>query len=311
MKHQRTTPKTPEAWLLVRQGHAIGAFPSAFDPELLAMRRKERDPRNPLTVVRDEPSLQVNYYGLLIQNPSWLTARDNWFQRYSDILESHLRDPAQATVYTLAPGRLTDPLMTHKSSRKGPFPFPRGKEWPRCGLCGARLGCFGVMDFRKAADSRIPRGALVLHGCAEHGHGVVSDHEAWAITWIKEGDDLEIRGNSRKKVLVGTPWQATEYPLPLAGAQPSDLVDSGPFLDEYSLHFNFSCFADKVGGHVFWIQPRDDLWNEPSYVSENGEPMMYIGQFTDSPDIEIGDCGLVYLLYSPRTGETIIEAQCF
>jgi hypothetical protein len=309
MKHQRTTPKTPEAWLLVRQGHAIGAFPSAFDPELLAMRRKERDPGNPFTVVRDEPSLRVNYYGLGIQNPSWLTARDNWFERYSDILESHLRDPAQATVYTLAPGRLTDPLMTHKSSRKGPFPFPRGKEWPRCGFCDSQLAFLGVLDFRSSSYPNLPPGSVVLHVCTECG--VCADREAWSLTWIKEGDELQILGDSSNPVLVGTPWQATEYPLPMSGLRPEDLVDNGPFLGECSIYFNFSCFADKVGGRVFWIQHEERLFDENSFISEQGEPMIYIGQFVGSPDIEIGDCGLAYLLHSPRTGEIVMYPQWF
>src|SRR5437879_13780277 len=38
---------------------------------------------------------------------------------------------------------------------------------------------------------------LVLHVCTECG--VVSDREAWAVTWIKEDDEIEIRGDTRSE----------------------------------------------------------------------------------------------------------------
>jgi hypothetical protein len=318
VKHTRTTPKTPEAWLVIERGYAIGAFPSA-DPEALARGWEWWFSSDaPTTIVRDEPSLQVNHYGIYILNPSWLTARDNWFERYADILEKHLRDPAQAIVYTLAPGQLTDPFVTHKSSKNGPFPYPRGKEWPKCGFCHTRLGFLGVMDFRNCSLPHVPRASLVLHVCTGEC-GPCSNRETWSLTWIKEGDDIEILGESGIPVLVGTPWLATEYPRPENGTNAESMVNSGPFRQERGIFLNYSCFADKVGGHVFWIQPGYDpkdlttpiLTDENSFVTEEGERMTYIGQFTSSPDIEIGDSGLAYLLHSPRTGETIIDVQYF
>jgi hypothetical protein len=318
MKHRRTVPTPPDAWLVVWQGCASGAFPSRDDPELEAMIKENRRSGHRVSVWLDHPSIPVTHYGIIIHNPAWLTARDNWFERYQDILEPHLLDPRTATVYTLAPGQLVDPLATHKSSKNGPFPFPKGKAWPRCGLCNTRLGFLGTLDFRRAADPRVPPGSLVLHVCVGEC-GVCPNRETWEATWIKEGDELEILGDSRNQVLVGTPWEATEYPLPMGGVSPEDLASSGPFLAEHSIFFNFSCFADKVGGRVFWIQPgyasypspTPVLSDETSFISDQGERMTYIGQMISSPDIEIGDCGIAYILYSPRTDETIIDVQYF
>jgi hypothetical protein len=313
MKHKATLPTPPEAWLVVHQFGAlekvIGAFRSPSDLELLEMVQEEANSRFsvPTRVVRDDPSLEVSHYGCIIRNPYWLTARDNWFQRYERVLADHLRDPRVAHVYTFAPGRLTDPLATHKSSRDGPFPFPRGAAWPECGFCHHPLGFLGVMDFRGFTDVQVPHGSLVLHVCTECG--VCADRETWATTWIREGTAVEILGNTDSDVLAGTTWDVTEYPTP--AIYPEELVQGGPFLKEHSIYFNFACFADKRGGHVFWAQHENRLHDEHSFVSDTGEPLTYIGQFVSSPDIEIGDCGIAYLLYSPRTGETVMYPQCF
>jgi hypothetical protein len=145
----------------------------------------------------------------------------------------------------------------------------------------------------------------VLHVCNECG--VCSNPEAWSVTWIKEGELVEIVGDRKKKVLVGTRWHATEYPRP--GNYPKELTDSGLFLDEHSIYFNFSCFADKIGGHVFRIQGH--YVDDAPPTDSRGQPMVYIGQFIDSPDVEIGDCGIAYLYYSPATGETVMYPEWF
>ncbi len=305
MRHRRTIPTPPDAWLVVQGRSVLGAFPTRDDPELQAMLR-ESHLESSASVLLDHPSVQVLHYAIVPSNPSWLTARDNWFERHWALLEPHLRDPWTATVYTFAPGKLIDPLLSHKSSKDGPFAFPRGKEWPRCGFCNSRLGFLGALDFRRAADRRLPRGSLVLHVCTECG--TCADREAWSITWIKEDDEIDILGDPTKPILVGTPWDVTEYPLPEPGPSTEELAAA--LSGESGFINNFSCLTDKVGGHVFWIQTEDGRCiNEDSFISDEGEPMTYIGQFGDSPDIEIGDGGIAYLLYSRRTGETIMYPQ--
>jgi hypothetical protein len=306
MRHCRTVPTPPDAWLVVLGGCVLGAFPTRDDPELQAMLR-ENHLESSASVLLDHPSVQVLHHSIVPSNPSWLTARDNWFERHRAVLEPHLRDPLTATVYTFTPGKLTDPLVSHKSSKDGPFAFPRGREWPRCGFCNSRLGFLGALDFRKAADRQIPRGSLVLHGCTECG--ICADREAWTLTWIKQDEEIEILGDASKRILVGTPWEVTEYPLPAPELSAEELAASGLFSEMGFLN-NFSCLTDKVGGHVFWIQHEEGRCiDENSFVSDEGEPMTYIGQLGDSPDIEIGDGGIAYLLFSPRTGETIMYPQ--
>jgi hypothetical protein len=258
-----------------------------------------------VSVAWDRPSWRVNRSGIYITNPACLTARDNWIERYESVLEPHLRDPRVAQVYTFVPGKPSDPFATHKSSRHGPFPFPRGKPWPRCGFCDQPLGFLGVMDFRGFTDVPVPNGSLVVHVCTHCG--ACADRQAWAATWILEGEPIEILGDAAAQVLVGTSWDATEYPTPAMRAE--KLVTSGPFLGETAIYEYFCCFANKRGGHVFWIQHEGRLDDEHSFVSDAGEPMTYIGQFLDSPDIELGDSAVAYLLYSPRTGETIMYPQ--
>jgi len=279
----------------------VGAFPSRDDPELLARLEEPKGFLARVSVVLDDPSLKVCHYGMIIHNPSWLTARDHWFERYWSILETHLRDPRTAEVFTLESGRLTDPFVTHKSSPTGPFPFPRGMSWPTCGLCNARLAFLGVLDCRRVTIAPLPRGSIVLHVCNECG--VPGDREAWSVNWIKEGDEIEILGDLERQTLVGKSWHATEYLKPATYAK--DLASDGLFPAEHGIYFNFSCFADKVGGHLWWIQ------GDETPTDSGGRPMTYVGQFVGTDQIEIGDTGLAYLFYSPHTGETVMVTQCF
>jgi hypothetical protein len=313
MKHQPTLPKPPAAWLALRYikpsqcmletpfAHtveiesAIGAFESADDPQLLALVERENACNPGCTrIALDHSSLLVTHMGIRIDNPAWLTARDNWFERYADILDRHLTDPRLAEVFTFSPGALQDPLASHKSSADGPFVFPRGAVWPTCDYCHTRLAFLGALDFRQFRQVAVPPGLLVLHVCQQCG--VCADEGLWKLTWIKEGEPIEILGDRDRPFLVGCRWKATEYPTTLYDAR--KVVPDGPFYEENGIDMNFSCFADKIGGHVYRIQGGYQV------NDSRGKPMEYIGQFIDSPDIEIGDCAVAYLYYSATNGET-------
>jgi hypothetical protein len=319
MIHSPTTPAPPEAWVVIRDYHfsnarsglpttrkVIAAFPRPDDPDLLDLVEKERaDGSVTITVERDRADLPVTHYGLAIKSPCWLTCRDIWFQRYASILEPHLSDPQVAQVFTFSSGELRDPLLSHKSSATGPFAFPCGAAWPSCGFCHTRMAFLGALDFRDYRAVPVPQGALVLHVCKECG--VCADPEAWKLTWIKEGEPVEILGDGNRQVLVGTRWFAMEYPRP--ANYPRDLTDSGYFLDEDSIYRNFSCFADKIGGHVFRIQGH--YVDDAPPTDSRGHPMVYIGQFIASSDVEIGDGGIAYIYYSPATEETVMYPEWF
>src|SRR5262245_38243168 len=170
MKHQPTIPSPPPAWLVAQRYSetgrlsVVGAFPSRNDTELLAMEKAQRQ-IGPTEILLDQPSLEVYGYGITIANASWLTVRDNWFQRYASVLEHHLRDPAIAQVFTFDTNRLPDPLTTHKSSPRGPFPLTKGVTWPRCGFCDTEMAFLGLLDFREFQSVAMPNGSLVLHVC--------------------------------------------------------------------------------------------------------------------------------------------------
>jgi hypothetical protein len=310
MKHQPTHPTPPEAWLVVleqagRSGQA--AFPAQDDPGLLAYLQECQNYPQPerFRIMRDDPSLDISYSGLTISNPCWLTVRDNWFQRHQQILDNHLRDPRVAQVFTYAPGALRDPLTSLKSSADGPCPLPSGSAWPVCGLCEQRMAFVGVLDFREYSVGALPGDSLVLHICKECLY--YFDPTARALTWIARDEAIEVQGDQAQQVSVGTRWFVTEYPTPafyaedLAGEQ----LQTASFLDEKGIFFNFTCFADKVGGHVFWIQED----NTPA--DSQGHPMVYIGQLTGSDDVHLGDCGLACIFYSPNTTETEMIIQFF
>jgi hypothetical protein len=316
MKHQPTVPTPPDAWLLLgeyryKDGEqagqivgkpiSFGAFASPDDPELQACAKKHRGDWGTFRIAQDHPSLEILHYDLVIRSAPCLTARDIWFKRHEFVLEPHLRDPRIAQVFTFAQGALTDPLTSHKSSAGGPFAFPRGKPWPVCGFCSSRLAFLGALDFRQHDTVPVPHGSLVLHICNECG--VTPDRETWSITWLTEHDDIDIRGDRDQELQVGTRWHATDWPTLAFRAE--ELTDNGPFLQEDSIFLNFTCFADKVGGHNFWIQ------GDRTPVDSNGQPMTYIGQMIGSRDIEIGDMGIAYLFFSPITGETVMEVQYF
>src|SRR5205085_7546533 len=112
---------------------------------------------------------------------------------YESIFDPHLREPRIAQVFTYSPGQLLDPLTTHKSSAAGPFVFPQGAAWPVCGFCQARMAFLGVLDFREYRAVPVPRGSLALHVCNECG--ACADRETWSLTWIKEDQPIEIRGD--------------------------------------------------------------------------------------------------------------------
>jgi hypothetical protein len=310
MKHQATTPKPPDAWLgIIRESDGLEwvyeRSESTKDPEFLKFVSEFEDfpytDCRSLVVAKDSPSLRVRECRSVILSPADLTSRDNWFERWANVLEPHLRDPRRAHVFTFAPGQLMDPLATHKSTPQGPFPFPKGQDWPTCGVCHSRLAFVCVLDFRHRTDAKLPGASLVYHLC--QSCGPCQDDYANRITWLAESNEIEIHGEPAGTVEIGTVWEATEYPTPTYWAEEIDAV--GEFRREQQIYFNFSCFGDKIGGHVFWIQgdetPKDSA----------GQPMKYIGQSFGSRQIDIGDCGLVYFFYSETSRETKMAMQCF
>ncbi len=253
-----------------------------------------------LAAVKDDPALDVVHEGLGMANGACVTARENWFTRYSELLEPFLHDPKATRIFTYSGNRLPDAYSTFYSSADGPCLLPEGHEWPVCKGCGERMLFIGQLDFRDAPlDLDLPGKALVFHYCLE----CMSENEGhYSLVWLNAEPRWHGEGGGKSPVELGRPWLLTDYPYP---GDELESIGDPQFSEEQSLYLNFTCYATKVGGHVFWIQDKDVS------LDRNGKPMMYIGQFLGTDDVELGDSGIAYLFYSPDTRETKLRMQCF
>jgi hypothetical protein len=304
MKHTPTNPKPPDPWLcIIREADGLEwvywILESTNSPDFLAFvggfESWHLSQERALVIAKGSP---LRCRGGSVTSPAALADRDNWFERWASILEPHLRDPRPTHVFTYAPGRLTDLRGTFQSTPEGPFPWPQGAPWPTCGFCGNRLGFVGALDFREIAGPKVPGSTLVYHLCQDCG--ACQDDEANRLTWLKTTDEVALVGKGADDVRIGTRWQATEYPTLAYSGQ--ELDADGEFGRQTQIYYNFTCFGDKIGGHIFWIQ-SEDVPNDAE-----GQPMVFIGQSVGSPDISIGD-GLVYFFFSERTQETKMVMQ--
>jgi hypothetical protein len=77
-----------------------------------------------------------------------------------------------------------------------------------------------------------------------------------------------------------------------------EITKERPFVLENGIFYNFSTFADKVGGHPCWVQGD---WTP---VDTTGKAMIFIGQLTS-----ISKDYAVYLFFSGMTKETEMVVQ--
>jgi hypothetical protein len=189
-----------------------------------------------------------------------------------------------------------------RSTAKGPFPWPRGVDAPRCDGCGEERSFLGSLDFRdypKFGDARgVPAGALVVHVCSECFDATSC--------WLLPEDDLELRGTgSEDRIEAGVMAETIDFPTPAYAVRAQELSRDPGFAQEGSIYLTFSLFANKIGGHIFWIQgdqtPRD----------ANGTPMRFIGQLLGTDDMELWDSGIIYVFFSEATRQTSLAFQSF
>jgi hypothetical protein len=300
----------PEAWLAVmspgREDYVVAVAGSEKELDILQLKKDKVNWINlghDIVAVKDSPSLRVQYQGGFWWNdedPAQLAARKNWFLRYQAILEKHLKDPLPALVQFYKRGRPDDLLCTMRSTKSGPFPFPKGADWPRCRHCLERMAFVGVLDFRdyhRIGQAAIPDGSLVLHGCNECSIPCL-DNESTSLKWLTPDQQIELQGTSGagEDVELGVTWETMEFPTP--AFYPEELSADPAFLKEDSIYEYFACPLNKVGGHLRWIQ------GDYTPTDRKGNPMKYIGQFTGTKDVELGDAGILYLFFSDETGET-------
>jgi hypothetical protein len=313
-------PGTPDPWLAViapsREDYVIQVASSEQAFDVCGLKKEWINWINrgdEIVVVRDDPSLRVHYSGGLYvggdldAGPVLLAARRNWFLRYKSILNAHLANPRSALVYFYERHPLDDLLGTMRSTRAGPFPFPKNADWPRCGDCGEPMAFIGVMDFRGfhrlGELIHVPVGSLVLHGC---DRCTCAGEKATSLTWVTSEMSLELRvGPDRPEnaIEVGRAYETIEFSTPALYAE--DLSDDPDFSKEWGIYKNFTCPLSKVGGHIFWIQ------GDETPCDANGNPMHFVGQFIGSRDVELGDSGSIYVFFSDETRETKAVLQFY
>jgi hypothetical protein len=303
-------PGVPEPWLGVlpsRDSYVIGIGESAEAVD--APRLETEWSGKKVTVVKDDPSIRVHYCGGLYfvgssqARPVHLAARRNWFLRYKHILERYLVKPLSTLVHFYERRPWDDLLCTMRSTRVGPFPFPKDADWPRCGRCRERMAFIGTLDFRdyhRVGDlMHLPKGSLVLHGCDKCSIPCV-DVKSTSLTWITSDMPLELRAEGEQNddtIEIGRPFLTIEFPT--AAFYAADLSNDADFLEEWGIYQYFTCPLNKVGGHLHWIQDDDEPPRD-----RNGNPMQYVGQVLGSSDVEFADSGTLYVFFSDETRET-------
>ena len=290
-------PGTPDPWLAViapgREDYVIRIADSEQAVDIPRLKKEwiiRIQSGDEIVVVKDNPSLRVHYrsslycVGDLQEGPVQLAARRNWFLRYKHILDPHLANPLPTLVHFYERRPLEDPLCTMRSTRDGPFLFPKDADWPRCGNCGEPMAFIGTLDFREyrriGGLVRLPEGSLVLHGC-DRCTIPCTDDKSTSLTWITSEMPLGLRAATDQygdAVEVGRAYQTIEFPTPALYAE--DLSDDADFLKESAIYQNFTCPLDKVGGHLRWIQ------SDETPCDGNGNPMQFVGQFTGSRDVQ-------------------------
>lgn len=312
-------PHAPASWLAVmspgKEDRVVAVAANQWELRLADLKKRCMawiQLGHRIVPMPDAPSLKVVFSsglfscGYIEVSPAHLSARKNWFLRYRHILEPHLRDPLPALVFCYEPRPLEDFLCTMRSTRDGPFPFPKNADWPRCGYCNEPMAFIGVLDFReyhRVGRGQVPVGSLVLHGC-DQCTIPCSDPESTALTWITTSDDLQIWETEKSgSIEVGVPWETIEFPCPAYYGE--ELSDDPDFKKEHDIYSNFACPLNKIGGHLLWVQSD----NTPT--DRDGKPMQYIGQFTATRDEDLGDGGIVYIFYSAETRETKAVLQYY
>jgi hypothetical protein len=298
-------PGTPEPWLAVidpgTEDYVIEVAANIEELDLPALDKRMvawLDLGHKIFPVQDDPSLKVCFQGgalgLAFPTPAKLAARRNWFLRYRAILEPHLRDPQPAGVLHYKRGTPTDLFASMRSTAAGPFPYPRHARSPVCNVCDEATAFVGVLDFREYAKfgnvRGVPNGSLVLHFCTECFEP--------AARWIGPGDSLELRGNGNaERIEAGILSETIEFPTPAIYAE--ELSSDPAFNREWGIYYNFAMTANKIGGHIFWIQRIE---GDGSPIDSKGQPMRFIGQFLCPEGGSID--GVIYVFFSEATGET-------
>jgi hypothetical protein len=257
---------------------------------------------------QDSPDLPVVSNGSLAAGTDRLAlkAREIWFQRFREVLEPALPRARRGTLFLLDRSRPISPYRTFivKLSRElSGSTLPR----PTCPECGRLCDVAVNLNFtHHDLDFPLPGSGLLMHVCSEDNIAAAWWHHRWIDRAARP--ELEAVLHHAERCLAGPAVRVVEYDAEAVDYEVT--ARPGPHSEAFNDRWEnsdsmFASTSTKVGGGVFWIQ------SNPRLADTSGNPMRYIGQVSCNDFLEIGDSGVAYLLYSPATGETKIDTQCY
>lgn len=250
-------------------------------------------------VARDAPELPVTgrYELASSATPAGLKAREIWFQRFREVLRDALPAPRRALVFLLEERMPCQPFRTFVAHLKEDAASNR----PSCPECGRPYDVAILLNFiHHGLPFRLPAASLFLYTCREDHW----DLDAWAEMWLERADAINRATFVLKEAqtcLSGPPVWVTEYETRAVDEDAFDTsAEAWPrFSDSWEKRYRlFALQTTKAGGVPGWIQ-GSDVPNDKA-----GNPMHFIGQVASTEFLEMGDSGILYLFYSPETGET-------
>jgi len=268
--------------------------------------KRRKDFSTDYRVVRDSPDLPViGSNGLAAEiTPCGLKAREIWFQRYREVIGPGL-PPARRSLLFLRETRLPcHPLRTFAAQIQEDAAFKR----PVCAGCGQPCGIAVHLNLtHHRLPFRVPAASLLLYTCTEHN----AQAECWHGAWL----DREKAVRHNMKILKqatacesGVPVWVTEYENDKVDKEAFDRnAPAWPrFSDSREKDYDMFAFkGTKLGGAPGWVQsprvPKD----------RNHQRMEFLAQISSTEFLEMADSGILYLFYSPETGETSKVVQFY
>jgi hypothetical protein len=260
---------------------------------------RRKDFSTDYSVVPDSPDLPVIGSNRLAAQctRSGLKAREIWFQRYRDVIGPGLPPARRSLLFLKESRQPRHPLRTFVAQIAKDAPFQR----PACPDCGEPCDIAAHLNMtRHRLPFRVPAPSMLLYTCTEHN----AQAECWHEAWLDRAEAVHHNVQILKHAIAcesGVPVWVTEYE--------DDKVDQAVF-DRHAPawpRFNDSqerwygiiaLQGTKIGGAPGWIQPP--------YVpkDQNLQRMELLAQIASTEFLEMADSGILYLFYSPETGET-------
>lgn len=261
-------------------------------------------------IMQDHADLDVVGSKELVTLPSreGLKAREIWFQRFASVIKESLPEPVMALRFAMDQQAPRSPRRTFFAR----FDPTQLSDVPSCCECGKPCELAAYFSFRHhALPFRPPGEGLLLFTCGDRDDCHQYDDSHWHKMWLKDGEEVK-----RTTIpILAASSEMHSGPAMWVKDYEQEKVDESLFdrtSPQWSAfdnsweksHFCYATPGTKIGGAASTIQCS------VSQRDRSGNSMHCIAQI-DHEFFEIGDSGRAYVMFSPATGEIMIETQCF